>query len=185
LLKSDFQKAVVVVGAAHLKGLKECLKSENDFEEDYEVSKGSTVFKILRYGIPIYILSALGYAFYKIGLGAGFKAVIFWVLINGVLASLGAVIARSSYLTWIVSFISAPLTSLDPALGAGMVSAYFEGKINPPTMSELEELPKTRNYLSLWDNQAGRILLTFIFVSIGSAIATFLGAGYLTMLLNT
>jgi pheromone shutdown protein TraB len=81
------------------------------------------------------------------------------------------------------SFISAPITSLDPALGAGMVAAYVEAKVNPPSVGELESVTELDSYRELWGNQVGRILLVLFFVSIGSAAATFISAGVLASIL--
>lgn len=181
LKQKEFDHAVVVVGAAHLEGMVDKLE-----EEDTGIpGPGRTIpwMKILGHGIPVFIVSMLGYSFYKIGAGAALQGAGFWVIANGLLAMLGAIIARSHLATWIVSFLAAPLTSLDPAIGAGMVAAYFEGKFYPPTVGELEDVVYLDSYRELWSNQAGRILLTFIFVTIGSAIATFLGAGYIASLL--
>jgi pheromone shutdown protein TraB len=100
-------------------------------------------------------------------------------LINAILPFIGAVLARSSPITWAASFVLAPFTSMDPALGAGMVAAYVEGKVNPPNMDELEDIVKITEYRDLWSNQAGRIILSFVFVTLGSALATFIAAFYL------
>ncbi|MFB6213393.1 MAG: TraB family protein [Candidatus Nanohaloarchaea archaeon] len=184
LLEEDFEHAVVVVGAAHVEGLVEELKDSSEPEiSGAESGKGFPWMKALNYGIPLFILGMLGYSFYKIGFATGIEASAFWILANGLLAMAGAIAARSHVATWIVSFIAAPLTSLDPALGAGMVASYFEARFYPPTVGELEDVVYLDRYRELWSNQAGRILLTFIFVTIGSAIATFIGAGYIASLL--
>ncbi|MFB6144145.1 MAG: TraB family protein, partial [Candidatus Nanohaloarchaea archaeon] len=166
LLEEDFSHAVIVVGAAHVEGLVESLENSN--EEVAEPGKSIPWMKILSYGIPVFILGMLGYSFYKIGVGTALQGAGFWILANGLLAMLGAIVARSHVATWIVSFLAAPLTSLDPALGAGMVASYFEGRFYPPTVGELQEVVYLDRYRELWNNQAGRILLTFIFVTIGS-----------------
>jgi pheromone shutdown-related protein TraB len=182
LLENDFDKAVLVVGAAHLEGVVEELKEQNGYSP---VDSGTIPWStILKYGMPAFILIGLGYSFFKIGFATGVEASVIWILINGVLATAGAIVAKSHPLTWIVSFISAPLTSLDPALGAGMVAAYAEAKIRPPKVEELESISKIESYWSLWDNQVGRVLLTFFFVSIGSAAATFISAGYIASLIS-
>lgn len=180
LMEHDFDHAVVVVGAAHVEGLVKSL--EKGTEGVAPPGKNIPWMKILSYGIPVFILGMLGYSFYRIGAGAALQGAGFWVLANGILAMLGAIIARSHVATWIVSFLAAPLTSLDPALGAGMVASYFEGRVYPPTVGELEDVVYLTSYGELWHNQAGRILLTFFFVTIGSAAATFLGAGYIASL---
>ena len=182
LLEQDFDKAVVVVGAAHIKGIIEDLKNQKKYELNDE--KSFPWMKIISYGIPAFIIAGLGYSFYQIGFSTGITGVKFWILSNGLLAMLGAIIARSHISTWITSFIAAPLTSLDPALGAGMVAAYSEGKLHPPKVEEMEEVTKVERYRDLWNNQAGRVLLTFFFVTLGSASATFLSAGFIASLIG-
>lgn len=178
ILEEDFDHAVVVVGAAHVDGLIEELEKDQKDVEDSEIDPGFSIpwLKLVKYGLPTFIILMLVYSFYKIGFGTGVDLTASWILINGILAMGGAMLARSHVATWIVSFISAPLTSLDPALGAGMVSSYFEGKFYPPTVEELEDITKITSYAELWNNQAGRILLTFFFVTLGSASATFIAA---------
>ncbi|MFB6180639.1 MAG: TraB family protein, partial [Candidatus Nanohalobium sp.] len=183
LLQEDFNHAVIVVGAAHVQGLKKCLQKRAEYREEPKSFK-IPWFKALKYGMPAFILSGLAYSFYRIGFSTGVQATGFWVLSNGLLALLGAIIARASPVTWAASFFSAPLTSLDPALGAGMVAAYVEGKWNPPTVEELETIAYIEDYRQLWHNQVGRILLTFFFVTLGSAAATFLSAGYIASILS-
>lgn len=183
LLEEEFEHAVMVVGAAHVEGLVQCLEEKAEYEEK-NVDKGLPWFKVLKYGMPAFIIAGLGYSFWKIGIGAGVNATSFWILSNGILAMLGAIIARSSPITWMVSFLVAPLTSLDPALGAGMVAAYVEGKVRPPTVGETEDIAYLERYRDLWGNQVGRILLTLFFVTLGSAAATFISAGYIASVLS-
>jgi pheromone shutdown-related protein TraB len=182
LLDQDFEKAVVVVGAAHLEGLAQDLEEKKKYS--VEDRKGVPWTKILSYGIPAFIILGLAYSFYQIGFSTGIQGVQFWILSNGLLAMLGAIIARSHISTWIVSFLAAPLTSLDPALGAGMVASYSEAKFHPPTVEEMEEVVKVEKYRDLWGNQAGRVLLTFFFVTLGSAAATFISAGFIASLIG-
>lgn len=177
ILEKEFERAVVVVGAAHVEGLADELKAEH--RTTYSDPKAFPWLKALTYAVPAFIVAGLGYSFWKIGMGAGLKASGVWIGLNGGLAALGAIIARSHPLTWMIAFLAAPLTSLDPALGAGMVAGYAEAKLNPPTVGELEELSGMTEYRQLWSNQAGRVLLTFVIVTIGSAMATFLSAGYI------
>lgn len=177
ILEKDFNKAVIVVGAAHVEGLAKELKA--DKRTVYADPETFPWLKLLTYAVPAFIITGLGYSFWKIGTATGLKASGVWIGLNGSLAALGAIISRSHPLTWLIAFVAAPLTSLDPALGAGMVAAYAEAKIHPPTIGELEELSKMEEYRELWSNQAGKVLLTFVIVSIGSAAATFLSAGYI------
>lgn len=179
--EEEFDHAVVVVGAAHLDGLVEELKSGEEY--DYSVEKGFPWLKAVSYGVPAFIIAGLGYSFWQVGLSTGFTATKFWILSNGLLAMLGAILARAHPLTWLISFLAAPLTSLDPAIGAGMVAAYAEARFYPPTVEELEDITQITRYRELWNNQVGRILLAFVLVTIGSAAATFISAGFIASLL--
>lgn len=184
ILEKEFEHAVAVVGAAHLDGIAEILESGREATEEENAGSSIPWMKIFHYGFPLTVLAMLGYSFYKLGFATGLDATKFWILSNGILAMLGAIIARSHPLTWLISFFSAPLTSLDPALGAGMVASYAEGKFYPPKVEELESIAYIDSYRELWGNQVGRILLTFVFVTIGSAVATFLSAGYIASLIG-
>ena len=183
ILEEDFESAVVVVGAAHVEGLIEELKKEERDTEFPDV-EGFPWMKLVSYGVPAFIIAGLAYSFFQIGFATGVDATKFWILSNGILAMLGAIIARSHVSTWIISFLAAPLTSLDPALGAGMVASYAEAKFHPPTVEELETVTQIDSYRELWGNQMGRILLTLGFVTIGSAAATFISAGYIASLIG-
>jgi pheromone shutdown-related protein TraB len=182
LLERDFDEAVLVVGAAHVEGVVECLENETEYVE--KETGSSNLFKYLNYGFIGFIVLGMGYSFTQIDPSTGLQALSFWILSNGILAMLGAIIARAHPLTWIISFLSAPLTSLDPALGAGMVASYAEAKFYPPKVSDLEDVSEITRYRDLWGNQVGRILLTFVFVTLGSAAATFLSAGFITSLIS-
>lgn len=182
LREHDFDHAVAVVGAAHMEGIINDLKQENRY--DVVKNTGFPWMTAVKYGIPGFIILGLGYSFLKLGFSTGIEASAAWILINGVLAGIGAIAARSHPLTWITSFLAAPLTSLDPAIGAGMVAAYAEAKIRPPKVKDLESVSELENYRELWSNQVGIILLTFVLVSLGSAAATFISAGYIASLIS-
>jgi pheromone shutdown-related protein TraB len=178
ILEKDFESAVVVVGAAHAEGLEEELKKEKR-DIEFPDHSGFPWMKAVSYGFPLFVLAGLGYSFYQIGFSAGVDVTGKWIIFNAVFSFIGAIIARSHVTTWFVSALSAPLTSVYPALGAGMVASYYEAKINPPTVEELENITKVEKYRELWSNQMGRILLTLAFVTIGSLIGSVLGAGYI------
>ncbi len=108
----------------------------------------------------------------------GWQLVTLWVLINGGLAALGALIARGHPLTIVSAMIAAPLTSLNPAVAAGMVTGLVESWLRKPKVSDLERLRDDATTLKGWfKNPATRILLVFFFSNLGSAIGTWV-AGF-------
>ncbi|MCH8227438.1 MAG: conjugal transfer protein TraB, partial [Proteobacteria bacterium] len=104
--------------------------------------------------------------------------VMLWVAINGGLAALGALIARGHPLTVLSAVVAAPLTSLNPTIGAGMVTGLVESWIRKPRVSDLENLRFDITSLKGWfRNPATRILLVFFLSNLGSAIGTWV-AGF-------
>jgi pheromone shutdown protein TraB len=101
-----------------------------------------------------------------------------WILINGGLCALGALIAFGHPFTVIGAFLAAPLTSLNPTIGAGMVTAAIETYMRKPTVEDFSRLRSDTTHLKgWWGNRVTRVLLVFILSTLGSAAGTYL-AGF-------
>jgi len=76
------------------------------------------------------------------------------------------------------AMVAAPLTSLNPAVAAGMVTGLVESWVRKPKVSDLESLRDDATTVKGWfKNPATRILLVFFFSNLGSAIGTWV-AGF-------
>ncbi|MDH3998271.1 MAG: TraB family protein, partial [Desulfuromonadales bacterium] len=108
------------------------------------------------------------------------NAAIAWVLANGLLSALGALIALGHPLTIIAAFIAAPITSLNPTIGAGFVTGIVQAFIAPPQVKDMEQVADDIAKLSgWWRNRLTRVLLVFLFSSFGSALGTMVAFGWL------
>jgi pheromone shutdown protein TraB len=108
----------------------------------------------------------------------GWQMVADWVLINGGLCAIGAIAALAHPITIISAFIAAPITTLHPAIGAGMVTAAIETGIRRPRVEDFSRLRADTTHLKgWWTNGVTRVLLVFLFSSLGAAAGTFF-AGY-------
>src|SRR5690606_17280275 len=108
-----------------------------------------------------------------------------WILANGVLAAIGALIALAHPITILTAFVAAPITSLNPTIAAGTVCALMEAWLRKPRVGDLEKIAEDLNSFSgLWNNRLGRIILVFFLSSLGSAIGTFVGAGWIVSILS-
>lgn len=97
-----------------------------------------------------------------------------WVLANGVLAGLGAIIALAHPFTVLSSILAAPLTSLNPMIAAGWVSGLVEAVSRKPKVKDFESLPEDiLSVKGFWRNKVTRILLVVIFTNLGSTLGTF------------
>ena len=76
------------------------------------------------------------------------------------------------------AFIAAPITSLNPAVGAGMVTAAVELFLRRPEVGDSLQLRRdTAHWRGWWRNRVSRTLLVFLFSTLGSAAGTYL-AGF-------
>jgi pheromone shutdown protein TraB len=108
-----------------------------------------------------------------------------WFLINGGLAALGAIIALAHPLTIIGVFAAAPLTSLNPFIGAGFVAAAIELFFKKPRVGDFSDLRQdVTTARGWWRNRVARTLLVFILTTLGSAIGTYIGGFRIVTLLR-
>lgn len=176
------KRVLVVIGAGHLEGLSKYLANDRqDPRAEVEsLSRLPPPNRWLKF-IP-WLIAALIFTGFWIGFSRspelGWQLVTLWVLINGGLAALGALVARGHPLTILSAMIAAPLTSLNPAIAAGMVTGVVESWLRKPRVSDLESLRDDATTLKGWfKNPATRILLVFFFSNLGSAIGTWV-AGF-------
>ncbi len=173
---------LVVIGAGHLDGLAKYLETDQqDPQTEVEsLSKLPPPNRWLKF-VP-WVIAALVLTGFYIGFSRspelGWQLVTLWVVINGGLAGLGALLARGHPLTVASAMLAAPLTSLNPAVAAGMVTGLMESWLRKPKVSDLERLRDDATTLKGWfKNPATRILLVFFFSNLGSAIGTWV-AGF-------
>ncbi len=179
---SEYRDVLVVVGAGHLEGLERYL-SQGMSDPASEIEKlaaipGPSLWpKLIPWGILLLVLSGFAIGFSR-SPELGWRLVTIWVVINGGLAALGAVAARAHPVTVLTALLAAPLTSLNPAVAAGMVSGLVESWLRKPRISDLERLHADAMTVRGWyANPATRILLVFLLCNLGSAIGTWV-AGF-------
>lgn len=179
---NGYASVLAVLGAGHLRGVAGYL---NGPRED----PGRTIAEldILPEASPwpkripwlIVFLVLLGFAVgFSRSSELGWQIVADWVLINGGLSALGALVAAAHPVTVVTAFLAAPLTSLNPTIGAGMVTAAVEVYLRKPTVGDFSRLrTETTGVAGWWRNRVSRTLLVFLFSTLGSAAGTYL-AGF-------
>ena len=176
-----FKNILIVVGAGHLKGISDNLESADD-DNVSEVLAGlehlpkkRSYWKLLPWLITAVILVGFVIGFSRDS-ELGWVMVRKWVFINGTLAAVGALLAAAHPLTIIGSFFAAPLTSINPLIGAGYVGAGLELWLRKPTVGDFKSLRQdVAKWRGWWGNRVSRTLLVFLLVTLGSAIGTYLG----------
>ncbi len=186
LANSTIENMLVVIGAGHLKGMLALLEktpapSEHDNQQTLNalntIPSASRWPKLIPWLIVCAIIAGFAIGFQK-SPQMGIDMVIDWVLINGGLSALGAALAWAHPITIITAFLAAPLTSLNPMIGAGMVTAAMEVFLRKPKVGDFSQLKTdVTQWRGWWKNRVARILLVFFLSSLGSAIGTYV-AGF-------
>ncbi len=180
--RSGHANVLAVVGAGHLAGIARALEEQSAppaqmVAELDRIPAPSRWPKLIPWLIVALILVGFGIGFSRSS-ELGWQLVLDWVLINGGLSALGALIAMAHPLTTLTAFLAAPLTSLNPTIGAGMVTAAVEIYLRRPEVGDFSRLRKdTTSLKGWWHNRVSRTLLVFLFSTLGSAAGTYL-AGF-------
>ncbi len=179
---------VAVVGAGHVPGMLREFSSPLTEEERDDIDfipPPGRISRILPWIIPALVLGLFIWGFSSGRKEVAGDAIIYWVLANGVLTSIGCLIAMAHPLTVLSGFIAAPFTSLNPTIGAGFVTAIVQTFVNKPRISDFEDMQNSHFSIRLlWKNRLTRIFLVFILSSIGSSVGTFVALGPLYRLFS-
>lgn len=175
---------VAVVGAGHVAGMVTHFNKVVDRETITVIPPPSRVTQTLKWLIPILVLSLFGWGFYK-HRGDSFESMLYaWILPNVIGTAIFSLVARPKFLTWIIGSLSAPLTSLNPTIGAGMVAGFVEALLRKPTVAECQNIPEDIKTLGgFYKNGFTRVLLVFVAASLGSSIGTMIAVAWLSTFL--
>ncbi len=181
------RKIVAVVGAAHLPGILRHLEEDIAAETILEISSvppKSSLSKALPWLLP-----ALVVVLFLIGLFIGdwnrlADAALGWVLATGLLCALGTILALGHPLTVLAGFLAAPITTLHPTIGAGMVTGLVQAFIAAPTVRDIERIGEDlASWRGWWGNRMTRVLLVFFLSNLGASAGMLLAFRWLKDLL--
>jgi pheromone shutdown-related protein TraB len=177
---------VAVVGAGHLDGIEAWLRRLDSGEvspdtAEIEASpRPSRAGKIAGWTIPALIVGLIVLGFFKSGTQASLALLLRWVLLNGSLAALGSLLCLAHPFSIVVSFVAAPIATLNPFVGVGLFSGLAEAYIRKPRVSDLESLANDVTTLKgFYTNRVTKILLIFFMSSIGGMIGNFIALPFL------
>lgn len=180
------KRIVAVVGAGHMPGIERHWQQPVDLEALSTMPLRSQWTRWLKWIIPGFILVLLAFGFLKGGADVGKDMLIWWIMANGILSGLGALLALGHPLTILTAMAAAPLTSLNPMIAAGWVSGLVEAFSRKPKVRDLEHLQNDIvTVKGFWRNKVTRILLVVVFTNLGSSIGTFVALPMMMRLLHS
>jgi len=182
------QTIVAVVGAGHLAGILAHLRAEAppaDLAPLLIIPPRSRWLWALQWLIPLLVVGLIVYGFVAVNAQVSLDMLKVWILANGLLAALGALLALGHPLTILTAFVAAPITSLNPMIAAGWVAGLCEATLRRPRVKDFEALPADIvTFRGFWRNGITRILLVVALSNLGSSIGTFVGLPLMTRMLG-
>ena len=175
------QKIIAVVGAGHMQGIKAHLEkiaaggNNDDVSNLNLIPPKGLLSKALPFIIPLAIFAIIALGFMKGGAGMSLSMLLRYVLWNGSLAALGAILALGHPLAVLVSFLGAPITTMLPFLGVGLLSGLVQVAFRKPRVSDAQTIVDDVGSLrGFYRNRITRALLVFFLSSLGSSVGTFI-----------
>jgi pheromone shutdown-related protein TraB len=181
IFRAEGKKIIAVVGAAHAGGIKDWLlaldrkERSPGLESISEVPPPGIFSRLIPWLIPAVIAGLLVLGFVRFGKNVGFEMLAVWILSNGVLAAVGSLLALAHPVSIISAFIAAPVTSMVPTIGVGMVTGILEYYLRRPRVADFEKL--NQDILGLkgfYRNRVAHIFLVFLLSTLGSSAGTFI-----------
>jgi pheromone shutdown-related protein TraB len=172
------RRVVAVVGAGHVAGLLAALREPAPVElaSLERIPPVSWLTRWLGWSIPVGVLLALVAIGITQGVDAAVRDLAFWGLVTGIPCALGAAAAFAHPITIASAFVTAPITTLTPLLGAGHVLALVQAYVQPPLVAEFESLSDDfMRPLRWWRNRLLRVMLVFILTTLGTLIGMYVG----------
>jgi len=175
------KKVVAVIGAGHMQGIVSHLEKLSKGEETSDVSAldvippPSFLSKAAGFIIPVAIVALIAVGFIGKGAGVGLEMVLRWMLWNGSLAALGSIVSLAHPLAVIVSFLGAPIATLNPLIGVGMFSGLVQIAVRKPRVSDVQNITDdATNLKGIYRNRILKALLVFFLSTLGGAIGNFI-----------
>jgi pheromone shutdown-related protein TraB len=187
---SGSPRIAAVVGAGHLQGIKAHLEKIAAGECSADVAELDTIpppkniSKFIGWLIPLIIVALIIAGFFRSGADISLTMLLRWVLLNGSLAALGTIIALGHPLSVLVSFVGAPVATINPFIGVGFFSGIMEASLRKPRVEDAQNISlDVSSIRGFYRNRISRALLVFFLSSLGGAIGNFISIPSLAGLL--
>lgn len=180
------EKVVAVVGAGHMAGIEVWLRRLDAGEADPNVSSidmvppASFMAKWAGWILPAIIIALIAAGFMRSGSQASLAMIVKWILLNGSLSAIGAALCLAHPATILVSFLMAPVATLNPLVGVGLFAGVAEAYLRKPLVQDFERLlDDVTSVKGFYSNRVTHILLVFFLSSIGGMIGNFIALPFL------
>lgn len=184
---SSFERAVIVLGAGHLPGIARYrenpstlppMKELLDMPKKFPWGKTLGVLVVVLFAVIILAIAFSGATELLIW------AIVWWVVINGVLAGVATLIARGHPFAAATAAGLSWLTSLNPFLACGWFAAIVQAKFTPPRAADFKAIGKAESVKEMCAIPLFKIILVAAAANIGSILGTVAFFVFLTPVLG-
>lgn len=176
-LSKKIKSILVVIGAGHLKGMKNYLLDTHlrfDLKSLSSIPKQRPIRTIFTWVFLTFIIGVVTYMFFIEGKSAQ-ELVLVWAISRSLGAGLGALIALAHPLTFLVTVIMAPFSVFIPGTRLWMFAALTEVWLNKPRVEDFEKIAEdTLSFKStlkaLYNNRVLKLFWIISMVSTGLTI---------------
>ncbi|MCC7556278.1 MAG: TraB/GumN family protein [Methanoculleus marisnigri] len=178
MLGGRYERVLAVVGAGHIRGVQRYLDAPETLPPLPALTAGVKTLpwaKIIGVGVTIlFLLLIAAIAFSGVGIDVLLTALLYWVLINGVLSAAFTLVAGGHPLSAVTAFAVSWLTSLNPLLAAGWFAAIVEAKIRKPAVGEFRQIIEAETLAEMRRIPLFRVVLVAALANVGSTLGTVL-----------
>lgn len=189
IYRTGEKRVMAVVGAGHVPGIIRRLREMHqagaaaDTTEIEKIPAGGSLSRALPWILPLAIVALIGWGFYSAGSRQGLEMIWIWMAVNGGLAALGSLLAFAHPVTILASIVAAPVATLNPAIGVGMITGAIEAYFRKPRVEDFEKLhDDIASLKGFFRNRFTHVLLVFFFSSLGGMAGNFIALPYLTVM---
>ena len=176
MLGNRYDRVLAVVGSGHIQGVQRYLNAPETLPPLPSLTadvKGLPWGKIIGAAVTIiFLLLIAAIAFSGVGLEVLIAALVYWILINGVLSAAFTLLAGGHPFSAATAFAVSWLTSLNPLLAAGWFAAIVEAKIRKPTTGELRQIIEAETFSEMRRIPLFRVVLVAALANVGSTLGT-------------
>jgi len=169
-------RVLAVVGAGHRAGIEGYLADPSGLPPmsaltaEVKARPWAKIIGVLVVAVFALLLAAI--AFSGVGMDVLLTALLYWVLINGILAAGFTLAAGGHPLSAATAFGVSWMTSLNPLLAAGWFAAIVEAKIRRPGTSDVRRIFAAETFSEMRKVPLFRVVLVAALANVGSTIGT-------------
>ena len=166
----------MVIGAGHQEGVKRYLGDPsslppvNTLTAEIKPRPWGLIFGGIVTFLFIFLLVAIGFS--GVGIEVLLTALLYWVLIHGLLTAAFTLLARGHPLSAATGFAVSWFTALNPLIAAGWFAAIVEAKIRKPTPSDYRKIFEAETLSEMIRIPLFRVVLVAAVANLGSTLGT-------------